>query len=99
MLNMSSTPNQVKIGCSGSFHKPSLSPIQDKTTKQIIWGKRPIVQTTMAFIGEQHYDQLHTNDGIVDIEGQHLTKWILTKHLKHNIIVSLHEKKTLEVEK
>jgi len=53
----------------------------------------------MAFIGEQHYDQLHTNDGIVDIKGKHLTKLIVTKHLRHNIIVSLHEKNTLEVEK
>ncbi len=74
-------------------------PIQNETTKQITWGKRLIAQTTMAFVGEQHYDQSHTNDGIVDIEGQRLTKLIVTKHLRHNIIVNLHKKNTLEVEK
>jgi hypothetical protein len=50
----------------------------------------------MALVGEQHYDQSHTNDGIVDIEGQCLTKLIVTKHPRHNIIVSLHGKNTLE---
>jgi hypothetical protein len=52
----------------------------------------------MAFVGEQHYYQSHTNDGIMDIEGQHLTKLIVTKHLRHNIIVSLRGKNTSEVE-
>jgi hypothetical protein len=53
----------------------------------------------MAFVGEQHYDQSHTNDGILNIKGQHFTKLIVTKHLKHNIIVNLCGKNTLEVEK
>jgi len=34
----------------------------------------------MAFISEEDYDQLHTNDGIVDIEGQCVTNWIVTKN-------------------
>jgi hypothetical protein len=39
-----------------------------------------VVQTTMAFISKEDYDQLHTNDGIVDIEGQCVTYWIVTKN-------------------
>jgi len=43
----------------------------------------------MAFISEQDYDQPHTDDGIIDIEGQHATKWIVTKCLKQNSIMTL----------
>jgi hypothetical protein len=43
----------------------------------------------MAFISEQDYDQPHTDDGIKDIEGQHATKWIVTKCLKQNSIMTL----------
>jgi len=53
----------------------------------------------MNFVGEQHYDQSHTNDGIVDIKGQRFTKLIVTKHLRHNIIMSIRGKNTLEVKK
>jgi hypothetical protein len=44
----------------------------------------------MAFISEQDYDQLHTNDGIIDIKGQHATKWIVKKCLRQNTIMTLH---------
>jgi hypothetical protein len=39
-----------------------------------------VVQTTVAFISKEDYHQLHTNDGIVDIEGQCATNWIVTKN-------------------
>jgi hypothetical protein len=54
---------QVKIGYNGSFHEPSFTPIQILST-QVVWGKKLVVQTTMAFISEQDYDQLHIDDGI-----------------------------------
>ncbi len=37
-----------------------------------------------------------TNDGILDIEGHHPTKWIVTKHSGWNIIANLHGTNTLE---
>jgi hypothetical protein len=52
----------------------------------------------MAFIGEQDYDRLHTDDGIIDIKGQHATKWIVTKCLRQNTIMTLHGKDTSKVE-
>jgi hypothetical protein len=33
-----------------------------------------------------YYERPHTNDGILDIEGRHPTKWILTKRSGQNII-------------
>jgi hypothetical protein len=45
----------------------------------------------MAFISEQDYDRLHTDDGIIDIKGQRATKWIVTKCLRQNTIMTLHE--------
>jgi hypothetical protein len=53
-------------------------PIQNLST-QVVPGKKLVVQTTMAFIREEDYNQLHTNDGIVDVEGQCVTNWIETK--------------------
>jgi hypothetical protein len=49
-------------------------PIENLSTCQIIQGKRPIVQTTIVFVNEHNYEQPHTNDGILDIEGQHPAK-------------------------
>lgn len=43
----------------------------------------------LAFVGKQDYDQLHTDDGILDIEGWHPMKQIVTKHLRQNIIMTL----------
>jgi hypothetical protein len=37
--------------------------------QQITRNKIPIVQTTMAFIGKQDYDQLHIDDVIVNTKG------------------------------
>lgn len=51
-------------------------PIQNLSHKLL----KLVVQTTMAFISEQDYDQLHMDDGIVDIEGQCVTNWIVTKN-------------------
>ncbi len=52
----------------------------------------------MAFIGEQEYIWLLTDDNIIDIKGQHATKWIVTKCLKQNTIMTLHGTNTLKVE-
>ncbi len=43
----------------------------------------------LAFVGEQDYDWLHIDDGILDIEGQHPMKYIVTKRLRQNIIMTL----------
>jgi hypothetical protein len=51
----------------------------------------------MALISEEDYDQLHTDDGIVDIEGQCVTNWIVTKICSmQNIITTLHGTDILE---
>jgi hypothetical protein len=52
----------------------------------------------MAFIGEQHYERLHTDDGIINIKGQHATKWIVTKCLRQNTIMTLHGTNTSKIE-
>jgi hypothetical protein len=49
-------------------------PIENLSTRQIIQGKRPTIQTTIVFVSEHNYERPHTNDGILDIEGQHPTK-------------------------
>jgi hypothetical protein len=52
----------------------------------------------MAFIGGQDYDRLHTDNGIIDIKGQRATKWIVTKCLRQNTIMTLHGTNTFKVE-
>jgi hypothetical protein len=75
-----------------------LPPIEDSSTHWINWGKRPTIQTTIVFVGEHNYEQPHTNDGILDIEGQHPTKQIVSKCLSQNIITTLCGTNTLETE-
>jgi hypothetical protein len=55
-------------------------PLIQILSTQVVWGKKLVVQTTVAFISKEDYHQLHTNDGIVDIEGQCATNWIVTKN-------------------
>ncbi len=57
-------------------------PIENLSTRRVILGERPIVQTTITFMGEYNYERPHTNDGILDIEGWCPTKRIVTKHLR-----------------
>jgi len=64
-------------------------PIKNLSTRQIIQGKRPTIQTTITFVSEHNYERPHTNDGILGIEGQHPTKWIVTKRSSQNIITTL----------
>jgi hypothetical protein len=40
------------------------SRIEDLSTHEVTQRKRPIVQTTIVFVGEHNYEQPHTNDGI-----------------------------------
>jgi hypothetical protein len=65
-------------------------PIEDLSTHSFVWRKRPIVQTTIDFVNEHNYERLHIDDGILDTEGQHPNKRIVTKHLGWNIIATLH---------
>jgi hypothetical protein len=58
---------------------PLQPPIEDLSTHQTIQGKKPIIQTTIAFVREHNFEQPHTNDGILDIERWHPTKQIVTK--------------------
>jgi len=44
--------------------------------------KRPTNQTTTIFVNEQDYEWPHTDDNILDIEGQHPTKQVVTKCLR-----------------
>jgi hypothetical protein len=39
----------------------------------------PNVQTTIVFVGEYNYERPHTDDGILDIKGQHPMKQIVPK--------------------
>jgi hypothetical protein len=68
------------------------------STCQVIQGKRPINQTTITFVCEKNYEQPHTNDGILDIEGRCPTKQIVTKCLRRNIITTLRGTNILVVE-
>lgn len=74
MSNTSTTLSPIKNGCNGNSMSHLCAPIINSYTQQVIRGKRELVQTTMAFIGEQDYDRLDTDDGIIDIKGQHATK-------------------------
>jgi hypothetical protein len=56
-----------------------LPPIENSATHWVTQGKRPIVEGTIAFIGEHNYEQPHIDDGILDIEGQRPTERIVTK--------------------
>jgi hypothetical protein len=51
----------------------------------------------MAFIGGQDYDRLHIDNGIIDIKGQRATKWIVTKCLRQNTIMTLRGTNTLKL--
>jgi hypothetical protein len=51
----------------------------------------------MVFISEQNYDQLHTDDVIVNTKGWCPTEHIMIKHSKWNIITTLHGTDTLEL--
>jgi hypothetical protein len=68
-------------------HLPSL--IEDSSTRWILGNKRPIVQTTTVFVIEHNYERPHIDDNILEIEGWCPTKWIVTKHLGWNIIITL----------
>jgi hypothetical protein len=65
-------------------------PIEDSSTHWITWRKRPTIQTTIIFVVEHNYERPHTDDDILDIEGQCPTKWIVTKCSNQNIITTLH---------
>ncbi len=52
----------------------------------------------MAIIGGQDYDRLHVDEGIINIKGQCATKWIMTKCLRQNTIMTLHGTNTVKVE-
>jgi hypothetical protein len=69
--------------------------IENLSICQVTQKKRPIVQTTIVFVGEHNYEWPHTNDDILDIEGQHPTKQIVTKCWGQNIITTLHRISTL----
>ncbi len=49
-------------------------PIKNLSTCRVTKGKMPTIQPTITFVGEHNYEQPHTDDGILDIEGQHPTK-------------------------
>ncbi len=61
---------------------------EDSSTHQITQKKRSINQTTIALVGEHNYEWPHIDDGILDIEGWHPTKQIVTKRLGWNIITT-----------
>jgi hypothetical protein len=82
MSNTSATLSSIKNGYNGNFHEPFVCPYLKFIHTTSHSRERQLVQTTMAFIGEQHYEQLHTDDGIINIKGQHVTKWIVTKCLR-----------------
>jgi hypothetical protein len=48
---------------------------------ELLEGKGLLFKEKLLFVNERNYKQLHINDGILDIEGQHHTKRIVTKHL------------------
>jgi hypothetical protein len=52
----------------------------------------------IVFISEHNYEQPHTNDGILDIEGLCFTKQIVTRHSRQNIITTLHGTNISKVE-
>jgi hypothetical protein len=43
--------------------------IQNSFTQQDIQRKKLMVQTMLAFVGEQDYDRLHIDDDFLDNEG------------------------------
>jgi hypothetical protein len=66
----------VVVVVSMNRHRP---PIESSSTHRVTQGRRPTIQTMITFVGEHNYEQPHTNDGILDIEGQCPTKRIVTK--------------------
>ncbi len=64
-----------------TFMNHPCTPIQDSSTQQIIQWKRLVNQTIIIFVGK-HDEWLYINNGILDIERQHPTKKIMTKHSK-----------------
>ncbi len=72
-------------------------PIEDSSSHRITQKKKPIVQTIIVFVGEHNYEWPHIDDGILDFEGWHPIKWIVTKHSSRNIITILHGTNILQV--
>jgi hypothetical protein len=56
-----------------------LPPTIEFSTRQVTQRKRPIVETTITFVGEHNYERPHIDEGILDIEGWCPTKQIVTK--------------------
>ncbi len=77
--------SRLVVATSMNHFRPS---IEDLSTCRIIRGKRPIVQTTINFVGEYNYEQPHTNNGILDFQGWCPMKQIMTKCLGRNIITT-----------
>jgi hypothetical protein len=48
---------------------------------ELIEGRGLLFKKPFFFVGEHNYEQPHTNDGILDIEGRHPTKKIVSKCL------------------
>jgi hypothetical protein len=71
-------------------------PIENSFSHQVTWKKKPIVQTIIVFVGERNYEWPHIDDGILDFEGWHPIKQIVTKHSSWNIITTLHGTNTLQ---
>ncbi len=67
-----------------------LPPTIEFSTRQVTQRKRPIVETTITFVGEHNYERPHIDEGILDIEGWCPTKQIVTKRSNWNIITTLH---------
>jgi hypothetical protein len=63
-----------------NFMNHLCTPIQDSSTQWIIQWKRLANQTIIIFVGQHDYEWSHTNNGILDIEGQRPIKQIMTKH-------------------
>ncbi len=63
--------------------------IWNSSTCWITRRKGPTIQTTIDFVGEHNYEWPHTNDDILDIEGQHPTN---CDKYHHNFIWDKHFK-------
>jgi hypothetical protein len=61
----------VKTSHCGSFHEPSLVTYSRLIHTSNYSRKRPTNQTIITFVDEQDYERPHTNNGILDIKGQH----------------------------